>query len=329
MPIRTHITSYLYRGSRGTIHALTPLTPSGRTSRNHYYLPTRWTGPFPAIIAAVIMPPCPQARRRPTLGGKSVETNRNIQPQKGANRFSCPHCEVVAKQDWMSVHQISEVYKHVLWSYFFDYRRNIASDTEKKIDAFCNHFSDGIYDSMTRNFIPGTYYFAKCQSCSETSIWISETMIYPRSLPVPGPNEDMDDEIKKLYLEAATIYQDSSRASAALLRLCIEKLCNQLGEKGRLDDCIAALVQKGITKKIQQALDYCRVIGNNAIHPGQIDLEDDSNKVFILFDLVNDIADEMITKPKEMEDKYSSLPERVRESIEKRDSRASQSSPNS
>ena len=153
-------------------------------------------------------------------------------------------------------------------------------------------------------------------------------MIYPRSLPVSDPNKDMPHEIKKLYIEAATIFQDSPRASAALLRLGIENLCHELGEEGTLNECIAALVQKGINTKIKLALDYCRVIGNNAVHPGQIDLEDDSNKVFILFDLVNDIADEMITKPREMQEKYSSLPASVRKGIEKRDSSASQSTPN-
>ena len=246
----------------------------------------------------------------------------------GADKFSCPHCKVVAKQDWMNVTHISHVYTAFLWHRYLEYRGHVEAFVQEHIKQFCQSVSEKTDGALAERFIPSRFFYAKCQSCSEISIWLEKTMIYPRSLPVPGPNEDMDDEIKKLYLEAATIYQDSSRASAALLRLCIEKLCNQLGEKGRLDDCIAALVQKGITKKIQQALDYCRVIGNNAIHPGQIDLEDDSNKVFILFDLVNDIADQMITKPKEMEDKYSSLPERVRESIEKRDSSARQSTPN-
>ena len=60
-------------------------------------------------------------------------------------------------------------------------------------------------------------------------------MIYPRSIPFPDPNEDLDDGIKKLYREAANVYQDSPRASAALLRLCLEKLCQQLGEKGNLN----------------------------------------------------------------------------------------------
>ena len=257
-----------------------------------------------------------------------MATNSNIQPQKGGSKFSCPHCKVVAKQDWINVLHLSEIYKEMLWEECLNFRRKESSSTENIVRAFCNYFSEHLYDLMAIKFIPKYFHFAKCQSCSETSIWINETMIYPKSLPVPGPNEDMDDEIKKFYLEAATIFHHSPRASAALLRLCLEKLCHQLGEEGTLNECIAALVQKGINEKMQKALDYCRVMGNNALHPGQIDLEDDSNKVLMLFDLVNDIADEMLTKPKELEQKYSSLPESVKESIEERDSRASQSTSN-
>ena len=144
-------------------------------------------------------------------------------------------------------------------------------------------------------------------------------MIYPRESSLPSPNEDMTDEIKKLYSEAASIFSDSPRASAALLRLCLEKLCKQIGEKGDLNTCIGNLVKKGLDKQIQQALDYCRVIGNNAVHSGTIDLEEDSEKALPLFDLVNDIAKEMLTKPREMDEKYATLPARSKEQVEERD----------
>ena len=186
-----------------------------------------------------------------------METNRNIQPQKRPNKFSCPHCKVVAKQDWMDVYKISAMFKDLMWHEFLQYRNKVQSFAQDYIEAFCIHLNSQRY-AETEKLIPSTFHFAKCQSCLETSIWIDETMIYPRSLTVPGPNEDMRDETKKLYLEAAAIFQDSPRASAALLRLCIEKLCNQLGEKGKLDKCIAALVQKGVNEQMQQALDYCQ-----------------------------------------------------------------------
>lgn len=43
-----------------------------------------------------------------------------------------------------------------------------------------------------------------------------------------------------------------------------------------------------------------RVIGNNSLHGGQIDMRDDSTIALALFDLVNLITNVMITKPKKL-----------------------------
>ena len=83
---------------------------------------------------------------------------------------------------------------------------------------------------------------------------------------------------------------------------------------------IASLVKKGLPVKIQQALDIVRVIGNNAVHPGQINLKDDTETANKLFDLVNLIADVMITQPKHVEEMFNTVvPENQRQAIEKRD----------
>src|SRR5688500_789233 len=105
------------------------------------------------------------------------------------------------------------------------------------------------------------------------------------------------------YIHVATsILNRSRRATAARLRLCIQKLCIQLGEPGNnINNDIASLVKKGLSVTMQQALDSVRVIGNDAVHPGEMDLKDDRDTALKLFTLVNLIAHRMITEPREVE----------------------------
>lgn len=65
-----------------------------------------------------------------------------------------------------------------------------------------------------------------------------------------------------------------------------------------------------------------RVIGNNAVHPGQIDVNDSVAEAASLFGLLNFIIEEMITKPKEIERLYGNLPASTREAIQRRDGQA-------
>ncbi len=74
-------------------------------------------------------------------------------------------------------------------------------------------------------------------------------------------------------------------------------------------------------KLVQQSLDIVRVIGNEAVHPGVIDLKDGRDTALSLFDLVNAIADQMISHPKHVKSMYEKLPENKRQAIEARDAK--------
>ena len=96
--------------------------------------------------------------------------------------------------------------------------------------------------------------------------------------------------------------QASPRAAAALLRLALEKLCNSVvGESRRLNEHIRRFVAAGLPERLQKALDSIRVVGNNAAHPGQVDVEDDPEVVRTLFFLINYIADKWISEPKRVD----------------------------
>ncbi|MCY4445798.1 MAG: DUF4145 domain-containing protein, partial [Rhodobacteraceae bacterium] len=81
---------------------------------------------------------------------------------------------------------------------------------------------------------------------------------------------------------------------------------------------ISELVAKGMKTEIQMSLDIVRVMGNNAVHPGKINLSDDQDTALSLFKILNLITEELITQPKKVSETYNSLPEESRKAIEKR-----------
>ena len=201
-------------------------------------------------------------------------------PKFKESAYNCPHCNV---------------YSRIVWN------------------------KTGEMDSRRYYHEINYLHIATCNHCEKFSLWLNGEMIYPDFITVSPPNEDLQKTIKDDYEEAANIVNRSPRAAAALLRLALQKLCIQLGESGKnIDADIASLVKKGLNSKIQQSMDILRVIGNNAVHPGQIDLKDDHNTAIKLFSIINLIAQEMITAPKQIEDMYSTLPSAALKSIEKR-----------
>lgn len=132
----------------------------------------------------------------------------------------------------------------------------------------------------------------------------------------------MPESVKMLYLEASSIYDKSPRAACALLRLAVEQFCNELGETGAIDKMIGSLVQKGLPTIVQKALDAVRVIGNKAVHPGQIAFDvDDKSTAETLMKLLNIITERMISEPKEINGIFDALPQSAKDSIKKRDSK--------
>jgi hypothetical protein len=162
-----------------------------------------------------------------------------------------------------------------------------------------------------------------CTHCWKHSIWQSKKLIFPNTGTSPLPNDDMPTDIKADYNEARAILNLSPRGAAALLRLAIQKLCKHLGGTGEnINHDIAILVKNGLPTKLQQALDSVRVVGNNAVHPGHLDLKDDIETANKLFAFINIICDNQITQPKQINEFYEEkIPENLKNAIEKRDSK--------
>src|SRR5262249_1608771 len=171
-------------------------------------------------------------------------------------------------------------------------------------------------------------YVVTCTHCNERSYWLAEPyegdaptaghMLSPQATLAPMPHEDMPADVRTDYEEARQIAANSPRGAAALLRLGIQKLCVYLGESGKnINDDIAALVKKGLPVEIQQALDIVRVVGNNAVHPGELNASDVAAVSSALFDLVNQIIEERISRPKKLQAMFAKLPQSAQQAIKK------------
>lgn len=215
-----------------------------------------------------------------------------------------------------------------------------------KLDAYhcphCNAYShmkwDALFIGVSANqtqFI--RFLCATCSRCEKNNIWEVSgytqpvhslvgaanggSMIYPATIIAPIPSDDMPDDIKKDYLEAASIYQKSPRGAVALLRLGLQKLCVHLGGEGKnINADLAKLAEDElVSKKLIRSADIIRIVGNNAVHPGTISDDDFEDVSFKLFALINMIVQQGITEPKEVDNMFGSLPEGPRQAAENRD----------
>lgn len=164
------------------------------------------------------------------------------------------------------------------------------------------------------------YHVSTCLHCKYKISWDGDRIIDPRITSAPNPHPDLPQDLLLDYQEAANIFSDSPRGAAALLRLLIQKLMPFVGGKGKnINTDIGTLVKQGLGVEIQQALDTLRVIGNESVHPGQIDLRDDPATASYLFEVTNFIVDQLITQPRKRAQIYGNLPKPKIAAIEQRD----------
>ena len=162
---------------------------------------------------------------------------------------------------------------------------------------------------------------SKCSACEKEAIYIGGQIVLPADSDAPPPAADLPEQLIGDYEEARSILPRSTRGSAALLRLVLQKLLPFLGAtKTKIDSAIGELVADGkIKTPIQKALDTVRVIGNESVHPGEMDLRDDRETALALFRIINLIVETEITEPKRLDALYDSLPKSKLDGIASRD----------
>ncbi len=209
-----------------------------------------------------------------------------VSPSFCQTAFTCPYCGVLAQMNWECLYE--------------------------------GHTPDINY----------SIHIAVCQVCKYYSLWckygtlqrgkptIKEEMLYPKLSAIP-PAEDMPESIKAIYKEASNVLGDSPRAACALLRLALEELILYLSDNFEqyknlkhtsINDDIKELVKLGLPAKVQKALDIVRITGNNAVHSTkELDINDNPEIAYNLFEMLNFIVQEMITRPKGIDNFFESL----------------------
>lgn len=253
----------------------------------------------------------------------SIEANP---PSIEKKSFDCPHCGAFAAQSWFTVLVAHRQGAGLPFS-----QSKVFAMTTGSNNAVQDAYAGGMFaqklpffaqsPNASNSFELINASASRCHACSKVAFWSADRLVFPTAKVAFKAHPDMPPDIARDFDEASAILQISPRGAAALLRLCVQKLCKELGEQGEdINADIGKLVGKGLNPTIQKALDVVRVVGNESVHPGSMDLRDDVATASALLKIVNVITEQMIAQPKMIDELFTGLPARKLAGIERRDS---------
>ena len=209
-------------------------------------------------------------------------------PELNKDAFNCPICGVYSHQVWYSDFSYGEVI-----SEYYSGQHFIPS---------------GKLEGLT---------ISLCSHCKEKILWYEGNIIFPRKMTAPVPSEDAPQKIKEIYIEAGEVFIDSPRASGALMRLALEQLLQEINKNDlKLNENVRKLIEFGVPHQLIKALTILRVNGNDIMHTGEIKILQKKEDVLYLFELFNMIVEELIIRPKRLNESYGKIPEIIRKQIE-------------
>ena len=237
--------------------------------------------------------------------------------------FTCPHCSMLARQFWFSVHAdpLKSDEKPVVAT--SETAKTLTSgdmeeaERDRKLKWAEQMASGRPFLEVHREFRSRDVQnvsISYCFNCNEMCLWVYDQLVWPKRAPDhPEPKLHAPPNVRRECEEASQTLEASPRGAAALLRLAIEKLCKELGVSGDgLKDDIALFVREDIDARVQKVLDAARIIENNAVRPSPIGLGDDRAIAEALSGLVNLICEKMIMEPRHLQAMYTKLREDAR-----------------
>jgi hypothetical protein len=254
-----------------------------------------------------------------------------MEPQLGAESFSCPHCNAVADQDWYSLflkpENATEVVVLTLEALM------LAKGSES--DQFVQRLKDNVlayeYQEHPRNLKVKllNLHVSRCYNCKGFTVWVRDRLVFPikgnepldiieadfRQVEedvqelednVPESDEHVQASVEEVeeasedFEEAAAILNKSPRGAAALIRICIQNMMPLMKETGKnLDENISSLVRKGLEVEIQQAMDVLQVIRRNPGQESDVDLRDETAIATRMLESLKEILERRMLKNRE------------------------------
>jgi hypothetical protein len=153
----------------------------------------------------------------------------------------------------------------------------------------CPHCLDSFHSSKTvKHLFQDVDFFwdvatEECPSCKKGIIYlrtrvfkpqegtaVSEFLVYPKGVSRTPLSKDVPDKFAQDYKEACLVLCDSSKASAALSRRCLQNIIREVAgiEKSDLNNEIEELLKsRTLPTNLAGSVDAVRVVGNFAAHP--------------------------------------------------------------
>src|SRR5580704_18524164 len=234
--------------------------------------------------------------------------SQDMEPQFGAESFSCPYCNAVAHQDWYSLflkpENATELVVLTLEALM------LAKGNET--DQFLQRLKDNVlayeYQEHPRNLKVKllNLHVSRCYNCKGFTVWVRDRLVFPVTVEeaphviegefqgavvdLQAPAEDVQhgnehvqanaeevDEASEDFEEAAAILNKFPRGAAALTRICIQKMMPLVKANAKNpDENFSSLVRKGLEVEIQQAMDVLQVVRKNPLQRSEVDLKEEN-----------------------------------------------------
>ena len=242
------------------------------------------------------------------MNALAVDLSEDTSPAHGKVAFVCPNCNTYANQVWRDLY----------------WQPNPQGGFTHAVETMRYELIPGT--STQTPVYEGVWMAAECARCKEFTTWRDKQLVYPRASGIVAPSADMGPLATELYNEARDVLPMSRRAGTALARATLERVLKDLDlDAPARADLVTRIgrMDGKVSSSLWRMLTVIRHVGNKTIHPEDepddavilvLD-EDRPGMVELIFASINQIVDELVTRPAMVEGFLGLVPDRVKDGV--------------